>query len=609
MDDKILLSLLRKFISVKTQYNFTDIVTRDNYFTNHPSELVPDLYCVASNQLYQYKDGNWLPTTGIWRGADGSDGDDGEDGKSAYEVAVENGFVGTVTEWLDSLRGKDGSSGLVESIFGRNGTISSQSGDYNALQITETESRKFVTPQQIELWNSTEAALRTSMKLQGNWDCSTGIAPSAADTNIGVLESGCTWICSKSGTIANVEFSVGDWMVYTVNDTWAKLDNSEVVTSLNGKHGDVVIATSDVIDSLNKRYVSDIKLEVLNNTSGVNTGDETLMTILTKIGLNLNSSKRKTLVVNSFGDGITTSIPVLFLTATERTGIGTDLPCNYLIYNTTYGGFQYWDSTSSQWKNASNSLGSGGGVWGAIEGTISTQTDLIVLLNGKVGTSVGITNSGNNFGKKITLGTTDTYDVGIVCNGNELVTFTVSGNTIFSNKVCIGTTLSNAKLNVGGNISVSDGVNGYVTINPDNTPSQTGYFEWRLGNGTKLGTMGDSATNVTLTLENNAKFEVVGGTKLGSDAPAIKCKKISGTVRSSAGTTTVAHGLDLSKILNYYVIVRADSSTLLAPLLGLLTAVTYYTFNINSTNIEITVAATALNVLNKPFTVFITYEE
>ena len=31
-------------------------------------------------------------------------GEKGEDGKSAYEVAVENGFTGTEAEWLDSLK-------------------------------------------------------------------------------------------------------------------------------------------------------------------------------------------------------------------------------------------------------------------------------------------------------------------------------------------------------------------------------------------------------------------------------------------------------------------------------------------------------------------------
>ncbi len=41
---------------------------------------------------------------------DGSDGKDGENGLSAYEIALKNGFFGTESEWLDSLKGKDGNS-------------------------------------------------------------------------------------------------------------------------------------------------------------------------------------------------------------------------------------------------------------------------------------------------------------------------------------------------------------------------------------------------------------------------------------------------------------------------------------------------------------------
>ena len=36
----------------------------------------------------------------------------GKDGKSAYEIALENGFVGTETEWLESLKGLDGKDGI-----------------------------------------------------------------------------------------------------------------------------------------------------------------------------------------------------------------------------------------------------------------------------------------------------------------------------------------------------------------------------------------------------------------------------------------------------------------------------------------------------------------
>ncbi|MBO4428369.1 MAG: hypothetical protein J5832_00295, partial [Clostridia bacterium] len=44
-------------------------------------------------------------------GTDGTNGKDGIDGKSAYELAVENGFNGTVEEWLSSLVGEKGSEG------------------------------------------------------------------------------------------------------------------------------------------------------------------------------------------------------------------------------------------------------------------------------------------------------------------------------------------------------------------------------------------------------------------------------------------------------------------------------------------------------------------
>lgn len=48
-------------------------------------------------------------------------GIDGKDGLSAYEIAKENGFVGTLAEWLESLKGADGLPGR-DGIDGKNGT-------------------------------------------------------------------------------------------------------------------------------------------------------------------------------------------------------------------------------------------------------------------------------------------------------------------------------------------------------------------------------------------------------------------------------------------------------------------------------------------------------
>ncbi len=44
-------------------------------------------------------------------GRDGQDGSPGRDGMSAYETAVQNGFTGSVTEWMESLRGPRGEKG------------------------------------------------------------------------------------------------------------------------------------------------------------------------------------------------------------------------------------------------------------------------------------------------------------------------------------------------------------------------------------------------------------------------------------------------------------------------------------------------------------------
>jgi hypothetical protein len=53
-------------------------------------------------------------------GADGAPGQDGADGKSAYEIAVENGFDGTEAEWLESLKGADGQDG-TDGVNGQDG--------------------------------------------------------------------------------------------------------------------------------------------------------------------------------------------------------------------------------------------------------------------------------------------------------------------------------------------------------------------------------------------------------------------------------------------------------------------------------------------------------
>lgn len=56
----------------------------------------------------------WIGSTDTGVRAEGKDGkpgeaaEDGEDGKSAYQIAIDNGYEGTVTQWLEQLKGEPG---------------------------------------------------------------------------------------------------------------------------------------------------------------------------------------------------------------------------------------------------------------------------------------------------------------------------------------------------------------------------------------------------------------------------------------------------------------------------------------------------------------------
>lgn len=71
-------------------------------------------YQVAQNNGFIGTEAQWLASL---KGADGTIGSNGDDGLSAYEIAVAGGFVGTEAQWLASLRGADGADGVSFRFF------------------------------------------------------------------------------------------------------------------------------------------------------------------------------------------------------------------------------------------------------------------------------------------------------------------------------------------------------------------------------------------------------------------------------------------------------------------------------------------------------------
>lgn len=82
-------------------------------------------------------DAGEVPTV---KGDTGEPGADGNDGKSAYEIAVDEGYVGTEEEWLASLHGADGEDGYSPEIY-----VKESTADRYVLTIT-TSDNEFDTP-------------------------------------------------------------------------------------------------------------------------------------------------------------------------------------------------------------------------------------------------------------------------------------------------------------------------------------------------------------------------------------------------------------------------------------------------------------------------------
>ncbi|MFZ6010096.1 MAG: hypothetical protein ACOYXT_07070 [Bacteroidota bacterium] len=145
--------------------------------------------------------------------------------------------------------------------------------------------------------------------------------------------------------------------------------------------------------------------------------------------------------------------------------------------------------------------------------------------------------------------------------------------------------------------------------------------------GSKIGT-GISAANVTTgTLPNTvldaeiqdladgtlAAINVDGFTKLGSDAPVVKMKKLTGTTSGSAsGTVGINHGLTSTKVLDVAVMVEYSAGNFVP---SDFISNAGYNFNWYLTPTQVVVAnidnaeGTSTNVRGKNIVILITYEQ
>jgi len=161
--------------------------------------------------------------------------------------------------------------------------------------------------------------------------------------------------------------------------------------------------TADIADSLDKRYITDAQQTILGNTSGTNTGDETTATIKTKLG-----------AASSLQDGYLTSTDWTTFNSKQAAlgftpedvankSTSTSLGTSDTLYPSQNAVKTYVDTGLATKYDASNPSGYITGIaWGAITGTLSSQTDLQSALDAKANLSgaaftgdVSVTTSGS----------------------------------------------------------------------------------------------------------------------------------------------------------------------------------------------------------------------
>ena len=204
-------------------------------------------------------------TITLKNGTNGLNGTNGQDGKSAYEIAVDNGFVGTETEWLESLKGQDGQDGIVMDapsdgkLYGRmNANWVEVTGSGGGGGIPEAPADSKAYARKDNAWVETVEAVNVYTKTEAN----EAFLPKTT-----VIPTKTSELTNDSGFITSIpeEYVTNTEMTAYAQPKGDYALKTDIPTTLPANGGN-----ADTLDGL---HASDIQIDEISDTAGIVTLD------------------------------------------------------------------------------------------------------------------------------------------------------------------------------------------------------------------------------------------------------------------------------------------------------------------------------------------------
>lgn len=151
----------------------------------------------------------------VAQGGSGSQGPKGDPGESAYQIAIDNGFVGTEQEWLESLVGQQGDPG-EQGIQGPQGDVGESA--YEAWLALGNE--------------GTEQDFIDSLKGEQGIQGIQGVKGDTGDTG----PAGTDGSDGQDGITPHIDETSGNWFIGTI-DTSVHAEGPQGIQGIQGEEG------------------------------------------------------------------------------------------------------------------------------------------------------------------------------------------------------------------------------------------------------------------------------------------------------------------------------------------------------------------------------------